>query len=72
MSLDNNLFTLVLANSEESPGDFDCTDPRTGQVLYRKRRRNTVKGPAYHWLLLDPMFVKPILCIRTRSSHLNT
>lgn len=55
MSLDNNLFTLSMAESEKSPGDFDCTDPRTDEVLYRKKRITTMKGPAYHWVLIDPM-----------------
>lgn len=58
MSLDNNLFTLWMVPSEQSPGDIDCIDPQSSEVLYRKRRRNVVKGPEYYWSLLDPMYVE--------------
>ena len=56
MSLDNNLFTLWMIPSEQSPGDSDCIDPQSSEVVYRKRRRTAVKGPEYFWSLLDPVY----------------
>lgn len=56
MSLDKNLFTLWMVPSETSPGDLDCIDPPSSEVIYRKRRRTAVKGPEYFWSLLDPVY----------------
>jgi hypothetical protein len=56
MSLDNNLFTLWMIPSDQSPGDADCIDPQSSDVIYRKRRRTAVKGPEYFWSLLDPVY----------------
>ena len=56
MSLDKNLFTLWMVPSEKSPGDLDCIDPPSSEVIYRKRRRTAVKGPEYFWSILDPVY----------------
>lgn len=58
MSLDNNLFTLWFTPSEQTPGDVDCIDPQSSEVIYRKRQRNVIKGPEYFWSLIDPLYAQ--------------
>lgn len=58
MSLDNNLFTLWFTPSEQVPGDVDCIDPQSSEVIYRKRQRNVIKGPEYFWSLIDPLYAR--------------
>lgn len=55
MSLDKNLYTLWIVPSEQSPGDVDCVDPPSSEVIYRKRKRDVLNGPEYFWSLYDPM-----------------
>lgn len=70
MSLDNNLFTLWLTPNEQAPGDVDCIDPQSSEVIYRKRRRNTAKGPEYFWSLFDPLYdqnISVLLMVLTKN-----
>ncbi|KAF7321450.1 hypothetical protein MKEN_00665500 [Mycena kentingensis (nom. inval.)] len=51
MSLDQNLFTLVLTPSTDNPNVVDLNDP-SGQPYYRKQR---VPGPVYRMEMYDPL-----------------
>ena len=55
MSLDQNLFTLIIAPSKSSPSDTDLSDPFSKVVSYRKIRatRPSAAG-TYEWSMYDP------------------
>ncbi|KIK60542.1 hypothetical protein GYMLUDRAFT_43852 [Collybiopsis luxurians FD-317 M1] len=52
MSLDQNLFTLVVTPSTADPNVIDLVDPNSGQIHYRKQR---VPGPMYKVEVYDFM-----------------
>jgi len=65
MSLDKNLFTLLLTPHKDNPNVIDLMDP-SGTVHYRKQR---VPGPEYKievygLFLLTPRFVRAFIFYR--------
>ncbi|KAJ7078862.1 hypothetical protein B0H15DRAFT_954281 [Mycena belliarum] len=52
MSLDQNLFTLIVTPSAQNPNIVDLVDTSSGRAHYRKQR---VPGPVYKTEVYDPL-----------------
>ncbi|KAJ7188528.1 hypothetical protein C8R46DRAFT_1054967 [Mycena filopes] len=63
MSLDQNLFTLIVTPSTENPNVLDLVDP-AGRTHYRKQR---VPGPVYKTEVYDPLS-EALLIVATAPS----
>ncbi|KAF7298153.1 hypothetical protein HMN09_01036900 [Mycena chlorophos] len=64
MSLDNNLFTLLVTPSSQNPLIVDLNDP-SGTPHYRKQR---VPGPVYKMELYDPLSEALLITVNAPSA----